>query len=85
MSDLHELALVALPIESTIKDKISDADKIIATETATTNRELARSAIAKYKGITNSEEILTQAKIDSRGKNFTPEREITYRLKRLGV
>lgn len=53
-----------------------------------TIKKIAKEAVAKWRRKKEIEAIqikLTQKHIDTKPNNHIPEREITYRLKRLGV
>lgn len=96
MSDLHELALARLPQQNRVNleleneyqrlKTIKSTQDIILAARIEDNKAKAEQAIKAYKAKKYAQQrILSQADIDTRKPTDMPEREITYRLKRLGV
>lgn len=94
MSDLHELAIAQLPQRNRVNLEseyprlklVQTTEDIILAARIEDNKHKAEQAIKAYKAKKYAQQrILTQQEIDTRKATDRPEREITYRLKRLGV
>lgn len=94
MSDLHELAIAQLPQQNRVNLEseyprlklVKNTEDIILAARIEDNKAKAEQAIKAYKAKKYAQQrVLTQSEIDTRRPTDKPEREITYRLKRLGV